>query len=227
MNLIQLLTDQWAYKGITHSRWGAPWNWWWRRVGDDEERRSPSPEPQTDSRSGLPMKNRRWWQLRLVDRDNSFALIFSRKIGFYSASFRVCRAARWGQPTWARLGGRRALVGCSHPGSPLRWLLAPEILFYCIKKSWQSFVPFRELLFLHKNNTMVVLLKTASVRVSFIQIMQIRVQNKRKSGMKSRYVGHVSTPPSLNLCLSSSNSVDKLKVKKKNFYELFFSCLHK
>ena len=30
------------------------------------------------------------------------------------------------------------------------------------------------------NNTMAVLLKTASVRVSFIQIMQVRVQNRAK-----------------------------------------------
>ena len=67
---------------------------------------------------------------------------------------------------------------------------------------------------------MAILLKTASVRVSSIQIMQIRVQNKGKSVWKSRYVGDVSTPPSLNLCLSSSNSVDKLKVIKKNFYKL-------
>ena len=41
MNLIQLLTDQRAYEGITHSRWGASWNWRWRKVGDDEDRRSP------------------------------------------------------------------------------------------------------------------------------------------------------------------------------------------
>ena len=67
---------------------------------------------------------------------------------------------------------------------------------------------------------MVVLLKTSSVRVSFIQIMQIRVQNKGKSVRKSRYDGDVSTPPSLTHCLSSSNSVDKLKVIKKNFYKL-------
>ena len=26
MNLIQLITDQRAYEGITHSRWGASWN---------------------------------------------------------------------------------------------------------------------------------------------------------------------------------------------------------
>src|SRR6266566_2614379 len=42
---------------------------------------------------------------------------------------------------------------------------------------------------------MVVLLKTASVRVSFIQIMQIRVQNKSKSVWKSRYDGDVSMSP--------------------------------
>ena len=83
-----------------------------------------------------------------------------------------------------------------------------------------SFRSFRGLLFLHINNTMESLLKTASVRVSSIQIMQVRVQNKCKSVWKSRYVGDVSTPPSLNLCLSSSNSVDKLKVIKKNFYKL-------
>ena len=67
---------------------------------------------------------------------------------------------------------------------------------------------------------MAILLKTASVRVSSIQIMQVRVQNKGKSVWKSRYVGDVSTPRSLNICLSSSNSVDKLKVIKKNFYKL-------
>ena len=74
--------------------------------------------------------------------------------------------------------------------------------------------------FLHKDNTMAILLKTTSVRVSSIQIIQVRVQNKGKSVWKSRYDGDVSTPPSLNPCLSSSNSVDKLKEKKKNFYKL-------
>ena len=72
---------------------------------------------------------------------------------------------------------------------------------------------------------MAVLLKTASTRVSFIQIMQVRVQNKGKSVWKSRYIGDVSTLPSLNLCLSSSNSVDKLKVIKKNFYKLYLLLL--
>ena len=50
--------------------------------------------------------------------------------------------------------------------------------------------------------------------------MQVRVQNKGKSVWKSRYDEDVSTPPRLNLCLSSRNSGDKLKVIKKNFYKL-------
>ena len=71
---------------------------------------------------------------------------------------------------------------------------------------------------------MAILLKTALVRVSSTQIMQVRVQNKGKSVWKSRYDGDVSTPPSLNLCLSSSNSVDKLKVEKKTFINSVCSC---
>ena len=61
---------------------------------------------------------------------------------------------------------------------------------------------------------MAVLQKTSLVRVSSIQIMQIRVQNKGKRVWKSRYDGDVSTPRSLNLCLSI------LKMIKKNFYKL-------
>ena len=68
---------------------------------------------------------------------------------------------------------------------------------------------------------MAILLKTASVRVSSIQIMQVRVQNKGKSVWKSRYDGDVSTPPSLTHCLSSSKSVDKLKVIKKTYMNSF------
>ena len=98
-------------------------------------------------------------------------------------------------------------------------LIFCQYFYYFQKYAPWSFRPFRELLFLHINNTMAILLKTASVRVSSIQIMQVRVQNKGKSVWKSRYDGDVSTPPSLNLCLSSSNSVDKLKVIKKNFYK--------
>ena len=107
-------------------------------------------------------------------------------------------------------------TGCGPPGVD-----SFASIFYKFQKySPLSFRSFRELIFLHKNNTMAILLKTASVRVSSIQIMQVRVQNKGKSVWKSRYVGDVSNPPSLNLCLSSSNSVDKLKVIKKNFYKL-------
>ena len=66
-------------------------------------------------------------------------------------------------------------------------------IFYLFQKYFPwSFSSFRELLFLYKSNTMVILLKTASIQVSSIQIMQVRVQNKGKSVWKSRYNGDVS-----------------------------------
>ena len=58
---------------------------------------------------------------------------FFWKIGFYSVGFRVCGATRWGQPTWACLEGVACPGGLCPPKFPLRWFLAPEILFYCIK----------------------------------------------------------------------------------------------
>ena len=114
--------------------------------------------------------------------------------------------------------------GCCAPWAPSPVVSGSSIFYIFQNKSPESFVPFRELLFLHKNNTMAILLKTTSVRVSSIQIMQIRVQNKGKRVRKSRYVGDVSTPPSLNLCLSSSNSVDKLKVINKLLQTLCSCC---
>ena len=95
----------------------------------------------------------------------------------------------------------------SHQGMPRGWArpcalwaasgpppvdLGSSIFYIFHKNSSKSFAGFEELLFLHKNNTMVVLVKRLLVRVSFIQIMQIRVQNKSKSVRKSRYDGHVS-----------------------------------
>ena len=123
-------------------------------------------------------------------------------------------------------GGWHALVPRGKQVAPLQWILAPVFFIYSIKNLQKVSSNSENFYFCTKNNTMVVLLKKASVRVSFIQIMQVRVQNKSKSVWKSRYDGDVSTSPSLTHCLSSSNSVDKLKVIKKNFYELFCSCIY-
>ena len=93
---------------------------------------------------------------------------FSPKIGFYRVGIRVCGATMWAQPTWARPGGL-----CSPMGPP-PVVLGSSIFLLLYKNSPQSFVPIRELLFLHKNNIMVVLLKTMSVRVSFSLIYQVQ-----------------------------------------------------
>ena len=104
---------------------------------------------------------------------------------------------------------------------PLIFIFGEDFLLFFLRCSVEFQDIPRIFIFCTKNNTMAVLLKTASVRVSSIQIMQVRVQNKGKSVWKSRYIGDVSTPPSLNLCLSSCNPVDKLKVIKKLLQTLF------
>ena len=63
---------------------------------------------------------------------------------------------------------------------------------------------------------MVILLKTALVRVNSIQIMQVRVQNKGKSVWKSRYDGAVSVPqrskdPDPRFVSRTMNYQEKLK----------------
>ena len=121
-------------------------------------------------------------------------------------------------------GGPRGRGARPHPRGkgvgPLVFIFGVNFLLFIVRHSVEFQVIPRTFVFCTINNIMAVLLKTASVRVSFIQIMQVRVQNKGKGVWKSRYVGDLSTPPSLNLCLSSSNSIDKLKVIKKNFYKL-------
>ena len=103
---------------------------------------------------------------------------------------------------------------------PLVLILSP-VFFMFSRKCLRGFSePSENFCFLHIKQHHGSSAKNSVSLVSFIQIIQVRVQNKGKSVSKSRYVGDLSTPPSLNLCLSSRNSVDKLKVIKKNFYKL-------
>ena len=127
MNLIQLITDQRANEGITHSQWGESWNWRWRRIGDFEDQRSPSPEPQTDSRSALPREFRAWRRLRIVKRDESFSLIFfSPNTNIWSWSW-----GRWSSRGPTRQGARPApsWKGCG----PLALIISP--VFFIISKN--------------------------------------------------------------------------------------------
>ena len=94
----------------------------------------------------------------------------------------------WGR---AQREGARPPVSWTARG-PLALILSPKILINS-EKCLRGFPGHSEnFSFLHINNTMAILLKTASVRVSSIQIMQVRVQKKGKSVWKSRYDGDVS-----------------------------------
>ena len=122
VNLIQPITVQQAYDGITHARRWASWNWWRRMVDDDDGDGFPSPEPRTDSRSALPREFRAWRRLRIVKRDESFSLIFfSLNVNIYSWS--------WGR--WSTRGPTRqgehpppSWIGCG----PLALILSPVFL---------------------------------------------------------------------------------------------------
>ena len=127
VNLIQPITVQQAYDGITHSRRLASWNWWWRMVDDDDNDESPSLEPRTDSRSALPREIRAWRRLRVVKRDETFSSIFFSPDGIYGLGVEV-----GGGPGGPRDRGARPAVGRGAPlsrGQPV----GPWPWFFCQK----------------------------------------------------------------------------------------------
>ena len=149
-------------------------------VDDDDGDGFPSLETRTDSKSALPREIRAWWRLHIVKRDESFSMIFSPRKRIYGVGVEV------GGPSWDPQDQRVLHRGWARPppfwtgcGSPLVDSFANIFYSFQNVSPW-SFRSFRELLFLHKNNTMAILLKTSSVRVSFIQIMQVRVQSGQK-----------------------------------------------
>ena len=154
-------------------------------VDDDDGDGFPSLEPRTDSRSALPREFRAWRRLRIIKRDESFSLVFLPESEYMESRLRSVErqvaheAGGAPPPSW---------TGGAPPDVDL-----PSNNYYIFPNNAPLiFRSFQELLFLHKNNTMAILLKTASIRVSSIQIMQVRVQNKGKSVWKSRYDGDVS-----------------------------------
>ena len=156
-------------------------------VDDDDSDESHSPEPRTDSRTALPREIRAWRRLRIVKRDETFSLVFSPRNGIYRV------AVEFGGASGGRAQGKGRAPHPHGQGVVSMALILSPVFFIFSKSYLRGFSGHSEnFCFLHKNNTMAVLLKTTSVRVSFVQIMQVRVQNKGKSVWKSRYVGDVS-----------------------------------
>ena len=142
INLIQPITVQQAYDGITHARRWASWNWWWRMVDDDDGDGFPSPEPRTDSRSALPREIRAWRRLRIVKRDETFSLIFfSPNVNIWSWSW-----GRWSIRGPTRQGARPVGGRALHPRGRLDCLLTstPSPLDHVCSKNHapEGFIPF-------------------------------------------------------------------------------------
>jgi len=128
INLIQPITVQQAYDGITHARRWASWNWWWRKVDDDDGNGFPSPEPRTDSKSALPREIRAWRGLRIVKRDESFSLFFSLNVNI-GVGVEVGGASGGPQGRGAPRGGRRAPTLVDKVWPPWPWFFRQYFLY--------------------------------------------------------------------------------------------------
>ena len=142
-------------------------------VDDDDGDKSPSPEPRTDSRSALPREIRAWRRLRIVKHDETFSLIFLlREMEYMELELRSAepqgvhetggapREVGTPPPSW---------TGCGPPG-----LDSFASIFYISKTCLCGFSGHSEnFCFLHNKQHNGSSAETTSVRVSFIQIMQV------------------------------------------------------
>ena len=150
-------------------------------VDDDDGDESPSPEPRTDSRSALPGEIRAWRRLHIIKRDESFSLVFSPRTCIYRVGVEVGGAVGGPRDRGARPGGGRAPTLLDRVWAPWSCFFHQYFLYFPKVISVDFQVIPRTFVFCTINNTMAVLLKTASVWISFIQIMLVRVRNKGKS----------------------------------------------
>ena len=125
---------------------------------------------------------------------------FSPRKGIYGVGVEVGGALGGPRGRGRALGVQARLppswIGCG----PLALILSP-VFFIISKNNLHEVSGHSENFYFCTKITPWQLLKTASVRVSSIQIMQVRVQNKGKSVWKIRYDGDVSVviinhPPS-------------------------------
>jgi hypothetical protein len=175
------------------------WWWWWRSP--------PNPHP------GRVPEWSFWFRIAVSD-GGSVAEVYLGKMP-NPAVFRsegICRrkeGSRRPHHRWARPGlGHAPLVVSPGRCPPSSLLLAPWIF-------WQNriFVVFSGIfpeswISAQKRDTRAILLKITLVRVSCIQNTQIRGETITKVFGKVDTFWTYQLPPSLAICLSSSNSVN-------------------
>ena len=128
INLIQPITIQQAYDGITHARQWVSWNWWWRKV-DDDGNRFPSSEPRPVSRSALLREIRAWRWLRIVKCDDFFSLVFSPRKPIYGVGVGV------GGPPGGPWGRGRAPHPREQGVGPLVFIFGEDFLLIFLRCS--------------------------------------------------------------------------------------------
>ena len=130
INLIQPITVQQAYDGITQARRWASWNWWWRMVDDDDGDGFHSPEPRTDSRSALLREIRAWRWLRVIKRDGTFSLIFSPRNTIYRVGVGVGEAPGGPRGRGRTLGGQARPHPHGQVVGPLAFIFCKDFLLF-------------------------------------------------------------------------------------------------
>ena len=158
IDMIQPITVQQAYKWITHSQRWASWTWWWRKVDDKWRHRIPP--------SGAP----NGFQISPPNEEHEAVAPYRKTQWILLSDFFLPREHwSWSWGWWRSKGATRTegapptlWPGCGPPSVD-----SFASIFYLFQ-NWSSWIfrSFRELIFLHKSNTMAIMLKTTSVWVS-------------------------------------------------------------
>ena len=156
---------------------------------------------------------------------NPSPMVLSPRKWIYGVQVEVDGASGGPQGRGVPPGGGRALHPREQGVGPLVLILSP--VFFINSKNilhWFS-CHSKNFYFCTKITSWLFCWKQRQFGLVPFKSCKLESKTRAKVFVKSRYDGDVSTPPSLNLCLSSSNSVDKLKVIKRNFYKLYFLLL--
>jgi hypothetical protein len=185
---------------------------WWRNVGDDSDEdllQIPVPAGCQNRVSGsesrfvmAAVQRKSIWEKRRTPTPFRLEGIYRQKWGVDA----MAEAAS--QQVGAVRPGPRPLVVWRPPSPSPSRLLAPWVFWWNMIFAIFSWIFTESWISAQKWDTIAILLKTALVYVSCIQNTQIRGEITAKVFGKVDTFWTYQLPPSLAICLSSSNSVN-------------------